>query len=138
MSVPFEAIAEIFLRGSGNVEGKDLLVNNSIALTSKGSGEIEVSVKADLLNVQLNGSGKIKVSGTAQNVIANTSGSSKFKGKELIAEQAEVNISGSGRTSIFVSNSLTGKIRGSGVILYGGNPSKNNVKIYGSGKVKSI
>lgn len=138
ISVPFEIISEISLRGSGNVRGKNMIINNSISLTSKGSGEIEVLVKTDLLNVQLNGSGEIEVSGTAKNVNANTTGSGEFKGKELIADQAEINISGSGNSSIYVNNSLVGKIKGSGSIFYGGNPTRNDVKVSGSGKVKSL
>ncbi|MGO3183734.1 MAG: head GIN domain-containing protein [Aequorivita sp.] len=136
--IPFEAISEISLRGSGSVTGKDVLISNSLSLTTRGSGEIGISVKTDLLNAQLNGSGEIEISGTTKSIEVNSKGSGKFKGKELIADQAEINISGSGDSSIFVNNSLTGKIKGSGRIYYGGNPSINEIKVFGSGKVKSI
>lgn len=138
ISVPVEAISEISLKGSGSVGGNEMLISNSLSLISRGSGEIEVFVKADSLNVQVNGSGEIKASGTAKRVTANISGSGEFKGKELIVEQAEINISGSGNSFIVVNNTLTGKIKGSGRIFYGGNPSTNDVKVFGSGKVKSL
>lgn len=138
IKVPFEAISEISLRGSGSIKGKDILISNFILMATRGSGEIEVSVKTDLLNVQLNGSGEIEISGTAKKVEVNTKGSGEFKGKELIADQAEIYISGSGNSSVFVNNNLTGKIKGSGSIFYGGNPATNDVKVFGSGKIKSF
>lgn len=138
ITVPFESISEIFLRGSATVEGKDMLVGKSISLITKGSGDIKVSVKTDLLNAQLKGSGDTKISGTAKKANFNTTGSGNIKGKDLIADQAEIYISGSGNSSVFVNKSLLGNIKGSGNILYGGNPSINKVKVSGSGRVKSI
>lgn len=136
--VPFESLSELSMVGSGEFEGKDLIKSNVLKLTVKGSGEIDIKVEANSIISELNGSGKIELSGSTKNFNAKTTGSGKFKCEELITDQAEMNISGSGNSFIFVKNSLTGNITGSGEILYGGNPSINNVKVSGSGKVKSI
>ncbi len=138
IKVPFESLSELSMIGSGEFEGKDLIKSDVLKLSVKGSGEIDIKVETNSIIAELNGSGEIELSGTTKQVSAKTTGSGKFNGEELIADQAEIDISGSGNSSIFVKNSLTGQIKGSGGILYGGNPSTNAVKVFGSGKVKSI
>lgn len=138
IKVPFEDLSELSMIGSGEIEGKDLIKSDLLKLRLKGSGEIELNVETNSIVAELNGSGEIELSGTAKNVNANSTGSGEFKGKKLITDQAEIYISGSGSSYIFVNNSLTGKIRGSGEVYFGGNPSTNDVKVFGSGKVKSI
>ncbi len=138
ITVPFEDISEISLRGSGNIEGKDMLKSNSLTLNLQGSGGIKISIDATSLNAQLNGSGDMKLSGKATDVEVKTTGSGNFEGKELLSENAQIYISGSGDSTIFAKNSLKARIQGSGSIFCAGNPSSNDVKVMGSGKVKSI
>ncbi len=138
ITVPFEDISEISLNGSGNVEGKDMLKSNSLALNIQGSGDIKVSIDATSLDAKLNGSGDMELSGKATDVEVKTIGSGNFEGKELHSENAQIYISGSGDSSIFAKNSLKARIQGSGSIFYTGNPTTNDVKVMGSGKVKSI
>lgn len=138
ITVPFEDISEISLRGSGNVEGKDILKSNSIALNIQGSGEIKVTIEANSVDAQLNGSGDMEISGNVTDLEVKTTGSGSFEGKELTSDNAQIYISGSGDSSIYAKNSLKARIQGSGSIFCAGNPTSNDVKVMGSGKVKSI
>lgn len=137
ITVPFEEISEVTLKGSGNVEGRDILKSNSLALNIHGSGNIQASVEANSLDAQLNGSGDMQLSGNVTDVDVKTSGSGNFEGKELISENAQIYISGSGDTSISAETTLKARVHGSGSVMYSGNPSQD-VKIMGSGKVKSL
>lgn len=138
ITVPFEDISEISLNGSGNIEGKDILKSSSLALNLQGSGAIKVSVEANSVDAQLNGSGDMLLAGKATDVEVKTTGSGNFEGKELTSENAQIYISGSGDSTIFAKNSLKARIQGSGSIFCAGNPTTNDVKVMGSGKVKSI
>ncbi len=80
----------------------------------------------------------MQLSGKSTNVDVKTTGSGNFEGKELVSDNAQIYISGSGDSTIFVNNSLKARIQGSGSVLYAGKPSSNDVKVMGSGKVKSI
>ena len=115
-----------------------MLKSNSLALNIQGSGQIKVSVESNSLNAQLNGSGDMEVTGKVTDAEVKTTGSGNFEGKELTSENAQIYISGSGDSSIFAKNSLKARIQGSGSIFYAGNPTTNDVKVMGSGKVKSI
>ena len=138
IKVPFESLSELSMIGSGEFEGKDLIKSDGLKLSIKGSGEINLKVETNSIIADLNGSGEIELSGSTKQINAKTTGSGKFKCEDLIADQANFDISGSGNSYIFVKNSLTGNIRGSGEIVFGGNPSINTVKVSGSGKMKSI
>lgn len=138
ISVPFKMVSELTLSGSGNITGKDLMISDSMAISLKGSGEIEVFLKTNSLKVELNGSGEIAVAGTTKDMNCTITGSGKLMAKKLIADQADLNIIGSGSSTVYVTSSLNGKIKGSGKIFYGGSPSINNLKVLGSGKVKSF
>ena len=138
ITVPVEDIAEISLNGSGTVKGKDILEGNSISLNLLGSGKIDIKVDATTVDAKLHGSGLIQASGAAKDIEVKTTGSGNFSGKELLAENAQIYISGSGDSSVYAKNSLKARIQGSGAIYYLGNPSSNDVKVIGSGKVKPL
>ena len=135
--VPFEDLSELSMIGSGKIEGEDPLISDQVKVNLKGSGYIGINVETNTLVSELDGSGLMDISGVSNSVKINTTGSGKFEGRKLITEQAEISISGSGNSSIFVSKSLSGQINGSGTIIFSGNPVTNNVEISGSGKVKS-
>lgn len=88
-----------------------------------------------LFSAEINGSGNI----TVNNVIVeeadiHISGSGDVRNFGLQAGKAKVKVSGSGNTEITVSNLLDVRISGSGDVYYKGNPSVN-ASINGSGKV---
>ncbi len=138
ITVPFEDLSEISLHGSGNIEGKDLVESNSLSLNLQGSGNINVSVEAKTLDVKLNGSGNLELTGKATDLEIKSTGSGNFAGKELTSDNVQIYVSGSGDSTIFAQTSLKARIQGSGSIFCAGNPSSNDVKVMGSGKVKSI
>ncbi len=138
ITVPFEDISEISLYGSGSIEGKAMLKTDKLTLNLNGSGDIEIAVATNSLEATIRGSGDIEILGNATDVAISTTGSGDFEGRELISENAEVSITGSGDSTVYVKNNLKAKIQGSGSIYYGGKPATINSKVKGSGKIKAI
>ncbi len=138
ITVPFEDISEISLNGSADIEGKSTVDSNSLALKLNGSGDIDLSVETTNIKAQINGSGDIDLDGKASEIEVKIIGSGDFDAEELIAENVEVSIAGSGNASVYASSSLKSRIQGSGSVLYGGNPTTNDSKVMGSGSVKPL
>lgn len=138
ITVPVEEISEITLRGSGDIESADLLKTDSMSLGISGSGEIDLLIEANTLEANIHGSGDMELSGKVADVLIESTGSGNFEGKKLVADNAEINISGSSDATIFANKILKVSIQGSGSVLYAGNPNTDAVKIRGSGKVKSL
>jgi hypothetical protein len=92
---------------------------------------------ADTLNAEISGSGSIKIPGKVASQRIRISGSGDYDGCNLRSRSADVSVSGSGDSSVWVEDDLTAHISGSGTVDYYGNP-KVSRSISGSGKVRNI
>ena len=88
--------------------------------------------------IAVTGSGDVKVnSGIASNLEIKISGSGDIDTRNYQVEDINITSTGSGDSKIWVTETLTGKLSGSGDILYKGNP-KVSVNDTGSGDVKRL
>jgi len=125
----------VTISGSGSFKGVDEIIASSFEATISGSGNIEGKAVIDNFTAKISGSGKISFAGTCSDANISIFGSGKFSGNEFDMKNAAVDISGSGKANICVSDYLNAKITGSGEIIYSGQP-KIESKISGSGKLK--
>lgn len=130
-----DVITDIEISGSGNVYINDSL-NNLQSVEISGSGTLTGSPASykSTINAEVSGSGEIELNGDAPSISTEISGSGQIYFRNLFADHAISSISGSGSTTVNVSNSLKANISGSGCIYYYGNPSVSS-SITGSGKV---
>lgn len=106
-------------------------------LEVQGSGKaVMLDILQDELSVDVQGSGDIEISGEATLLDANISGSGDIDARRLSVNRGILNISGSGRIDAFVSESVTARISGSGNITVFGNPDIVREKVSGSGRVR--
>jgi hypothetical protein len=123
---------EISLSGSGDmyISGTADLVDCDIS----GSGDIDLGVTCDKVEATISGSGDMELWGTADNGDFKISGSGEIRAYELILQDCDATISGSGNMYVNVEDHLDVKISGSGNVYYMGNPVINT-NITGSGSV---
>ncbi|MGS2760702.1 head GIN domain-containing protein [Sinomicrobium sp. M5D2P9] len=135
ITIPFEDISAVSLAGSGSITGKDLIKASAFETSLAGSGDINLAVETDKLESNIAGSGDIKLKGKARVYEGRISGSGDIHAYELIADEVNTAVSGSGDIQVHCNGKLTARISGSGSVLYKGNP-KEDSKVSGSGKVK--
>ena len=135
VTVPFEKISELSLSGSGNIQSKDAIKNDKFTTKLSGSGNFNLTVDSNSLELNLSGSGNVQLKGTADNFTTKLSGSGDIDALNLKSKNVEVNVSGSGNSKVNCSESLTARVSGSGDIKYSGNPEKRDVKVSGSGNI---
>lgn len=130
-------IESLSISGSGSIIGDGKFNNlNDLALAISGSGDIKFDADSKSLSVAISGSGNINLSGSTGASTMKISGSGDIAAFGLNARTCEVKISGSGDSSVSVSESLDVAIAGSGDVYYKGKPSLRS-KISGSGEVVS-
>jgi hypothetical protein len=106
------------------------------ALTLSGSGNILVDgIKAESLKVDLPGSGTLTGNGTATRLDVTVSGTGVVQFTQLVAEDVQAAVSGSGSVFITATKSLDASVSGSGAILYAGNPQDVTKNVTGSGAI---
>ena len=129
-------LKRLFVKGSGNITSKNGIQNNSSITTRiSGSGDITATVNAPDVKAEISGSGNLSLQGRCKNFEGSISGSGDLKCSDLLSENVEVSIFGSGNAHVYASVRLKASTTGSGDIYYRGNPSSPEISKTGSGNV---
>lgn len=137
VTVPFQDISEVALTGSGDIDNKDTIQGDSLELRVTGSGDVDLDVDVKTLDARVTGSGDMAIRGNSNNLDISVSGSGDFNGSNLVAQNTEALVSGSGDVRVQAKETLKARVNGSGDIRYSGNPSKSDTKVSGSGSISS-
>lgn len=115
----------------------DIVVPNLEEIYYSGSGDSEVSgLKGESFVYEVSGSGHLTVDGEVDELRISVSGSGDVDARNLKARKARVRISGSGNVKLFASESVYGRISGSGDIVFYGNPEHVSRRVSGSGSIR--
>jgi len=113
---------------------------NKITIAGKGDvtlGE-HFSIELQTLEVTIKGQGNVQLQGKTEVLKVSVLGSGNFQGKELLTRKGTLSISGTGNIEASVSEEVQAKITGYGHIIIFGNPSKKDTDIKGSGKIQFL
>lgn len=127
-------INEVNLSGSGEIILEDPIETEQLEIRLAGSGEIQGAVDVSTLDIDITGSGTIELSGRASDAWLKIAGSGELDAYDLLADNYDIQINGSGNAEVYVQDNLKVDISGSGSVNYKGSPSIDS-KISGSGKV---
>ncbi len=127
-------LEELKVRGSGDVYGESVFAGDRLNLETSGSGNMDLEVYYDKLFSEINGSGNFILQGEANEQEVRINGSGDYRAADLLTVETDINISGSGNSTVNVSDYLRAEIRGSGDIIYYGNPEVSS-SIRGSGNL---
>ncbi|MCB9283127.1 MAG: DUF2807 domain-containing protein [Lewinellaceae bacterium] len=127
-------IGYVSISGSGKVYGDNLFEGNDINLRISGSGDMDLALNYNKVDSRISGSGNVRLEGDCNKFDLDISGSGDYHAFNMKAGKGDVNISGSGKAEVYVTDNLDIKITGSGDVYYIGNPYLD-IKITGSGKV---
>ena len=137
--IPFSELEEINLSGSGSIVSNNTNEADELEIEFSGSGSLNLPVNiSDSIKITKSGSGSIQLEGSAQSLDLKSTGSGKFMGENLVVEDAEIKITGSGIVSITCKDKIVAKVTGSGNIMYKGDPSRIDTSITGSGKIEKL
>ena len=125
---------KLTVSGSGNIYTKNKIQTESLALRVSGSGNIQTEVDAASVDTDISGSGAIEVKGNAKKLHSEIAGSGELSAKNLVTEEAELRVAGSGNARVNVSKELKVSIAGSGDVQYTGDAHVSS-NIAGSGSV---
>jgi hypothetical protein len=129
---------KIEIDGSGNINGQTKITNEEkLRIGVSGSGDLKLDVDAPEIHTNLSGSGDIKLSGLTKKFSGEVTGSGDINAMNLMSEESELQITGSGNIDIYSSVKLAATITGSGDVRYKGDAATNS-NITGSGTVKKV
>lgn len=138
VTVPVESISKIQLTGSGNLRSAAAIKANEFKLNVTGSGNADLAIEASEVEARIAGSGNVKLSGTTSQLDLKISGSGNFQGFDLNADQTKVIVAGSGDAQVVAQQNIFAQVKGSGDVVYKGNPTQKEFKKNGSGKISNF
>jgi hypothetical protein len=134
-TITMPALTGISISGSGDVEAAGIAAG-SFDISISGSGDVRLTeMDVTSLDVSISGSGDVRVTGKADGVSVSISGSGNFRGRDLVGADGAVSISGGGSVEIQAIETLDVEIRGSGNVVFSGDPVVTE-SISGSGSVE--
>ena len=126
-------LSGLSLSGSGLIETGSF-TSTDFDLSVSGSGDIKTIISTDKITANVSGSGTINIEGDAINTNFVISGSGKIKTYNLLQEQCQAAISGSGDMYVNASQLIDARISGSGKVYFVNHPAIHT-SISGSGDV---
>jgi hypothetical protein len=124
--------------GSCDIYSQNQLVNTeSVSIRLSGACDADLDLKSPRIEASLSGAGDLKLKGQTRDLELDGTGSSSLKCIDMMAENVEVDITGSGNAEVFASVKLDVSVTGAGSVKYKGNPTINQ-KVSGAGSVKKI
>lgn len=137
ITIPFEAVSEIALTGSGDLRNTDMISEDNLEVSLTGSGDVVLDVSTSNLKAEITGSGDITLKGDTENLEVEVTGSGDFHGFDLQSKNTDASVTGSGDADVVSLNNLKGRVSGSGDITYKGQPQKEDTKVSGSGSIST-
>lgn len=126
----------IDVSGSGKIKSNGKITSTDELHTEvSGSGDILLDVDAPRIEAEIAGSGTLTMKGNTRDFSAQVSGSGDVRCFDLMSENTEVDVAGSGNVEVFASKKLDIEVAGAGDVRYKGNPAVSQ-NIAGSGNVK--
>ena len=125
----------IQLVGSGDVILERGLRLNHLKCSLVGSGDIDIDVEANTLDLVLSGSGDLNAKGDCPTLNVSLAGSGDIKAQSIKSKNVSANVVGSGDVMVYASEEFKGKVVGSGDILVEGNPKIQDTSVLGTGGI---
>jgi hypothetical protein len=136
-NVSVKDLVGLEVSGSGDIDAASI-ETDSLEVKVSGSGDIRTdSLTAEALNVDISGSGDVVMAGEAPEQDIKISGSGNFDAGDLRGERVKLTIDGSGDATVWATESLAGRLSGSGSVSYYGSPAMD-VSTFGSGKINRL
>jgi hypothetical protein len=130
-------ITGLRVSGSGDIVGRGSFVADELDVGVRGSGRVDLKVRAEAVDARISGSGDVALSGHTDVLLIKVSGSGDVHAMDMTTRTARVTISGSGDCRANVLDELDVTVSGSGAVYYGGDP-RLTLDVSGSGSVKRI
>ena len=135
--VTMEKVGILSASGASGFISKGTLNSDLLELRFSGAADAKLDINARKLKVGVSGASKIKLSGTSNSAEYGVSGAADIRALDLATDDAQVDISGTGKAEVFVQKKLDVGISGMGNVHYKGDPSVTK-SISGAGNISKI
>jgi len=107
------------------------------AVSLSGTGEMKIGgVSSERFAIGVSGTGQLTVKGSTGSLRVDVGGTGEVAAKELIAKSANIDVSGTGSATLYVTESVQADVTGTGSIDVHGKPAKVKKSVSGVGSIR--
>ncbi|MDR0228011.1 MAG: DUF2807 domain-containing protein [Flavobacteriaceae bacterium] len=134
----YDTLEEIIAEEGAKIESKDLIKANTLAVSAKTGGNVELKVEVDKLNIKSYTGGTVNLKGKAnvQDILSSAGGF--IRNAELASNQTMVTVNAGGSAEVKASELVDAKTRAGGYIRIYGKPKTVNQKTIAGGSITQM
>ena len=136
--VSIKSISKLMASGASDVYVDGSLNGTDLSIELSGASDFKGDINIQNLRLKASGSSDFIISGKTSNAKIEVHGSSDVKGFDLIADNCDVEASGSSDVNITVNKRLKATASGSSDIRYKGEATVKEVNTSGSSDIKKV
>ncbi len=137
ITVYFKNLRELDCSGAIDLTGMGPMKFETMLLDASGACKLKMELTASKLNVNISGAGNATFSGKVSSVNLDISGAGKYMASQLLAEDYDIDVSGTGNAEVNAAKQLHVDVSGTGNVRYTGDP-KISKEISGTGQVSKM
>jgi len=126
-------LEKLVATNAADIVGKGTFAHEKMELDLSGATDLTLELDVEELKVDASGSTDMRLSGRAEKAEISLSGSSDLKGRDLVVQELDIDLSGASDAKIVCEQKLEAKAKGSSDLVCFGQPDQENVKIETSG-----
>lgn len=135
IQVFYKNIDQIYSTGASRITHEGILETEELDIDLSGAGSVNLDIDVKQVKIQMSGAGIIELSGNTDLQESHISGAGGLMAEGLRSKVCDVNLSGLGGASVYVTEKLEASITGIGGITYSGNPQLIEKQVTGLGKI---
>ena len=135
--IKMPALNHLAFFGAGTLKIDQPFTSKDLKVVISGAATMNLNLQTTTLQTTMQGAGAIKLTGATQYFETSITGTGNLDAADFIAQNANINISGTGNASVNVIQTLDANISGTGNISYTGDPKQVNKHISGIGQINS-
>ena len=136
--VTVKDINRLRIMGVGNVKTKGTLQLDDLKVKVTGVGNVELDLEANSLDAEINSVGNITLSGKIVEAEISNRGVGKLDAYDLKLDKLDLNVSGVGKTEVYVEKEIAVRSSGVGNVHVRGDAVITELHSSGVGKVKKM
>ncbi len=137
LTITFKNLKSLDCSGAIVLNGKGAFKFDDFSFDASGACKATLEFTAANLDVDISGAGSASLQGKATKVDLDISGAGKFMAAALVADDYEIDISGTGTAEVHATKNLNVEISGTGKVKYSGDPRITKT-ISGTGNVTQL
>lgn len=111
-------ITRIITEGAARLDSNNDLKVTNLKIEASGASKINLGAEAELISSAISGASRVFIKGHTNSFTAEVSGASQLEAMQMVAQSADIEVSGAAKAKVYAVSSLNAEVSGAGNLSY--------------------